>query len=327
MVEATTAVAMTTPVASRSKIPSLIPGSGTAVPDPVMMSNITDLRQEPTNDIRAIGMGFAIGLGGIAIFRLAGYYKQYYHQIGFRGGTSLGNTLEPLLQLRLIAVAALSLEKQIAAQEHQCREALMVVSIGHLHVGIAQQAQQARTVIDDLLRSLLAVLVTEDVDHLILEVLDEVTTEQAAAFLVGKQHIAIVKILELNTFRPVHDIYTYRHNQTTFFVSNLLDFANLAAPRVELQNDRVAHRHITYGLTEEELQLTALQCRAQLLHLAIGYGDHMAIGIAIVMQMGTGTGIPLGTNDVVDALFRDMHKDKAAQVFTQLIIGGGSQKS
>lgn len=271
-------------------------------------------------------MGFAIGLRGIAKLGFTCDHKQCYHQIGFRGGTSLGDSLEPLLQLSLIALAGLLLEQQVAAQQHQRREALVAVSIDYLNVGIAQQANESRTVPNNLIGILLAILMTEDVDHLILEVLDEVATEQATAFLVGKQHIAIVKILELNTLRPVHDIYTYRHDQTTFFVSNLLDLANLATPRRELHNDRVAHCHIAYGLTEEELQLAALQCRAQLLHLVIGNGDHTAIGVAIVMQMGTGTGIPLGTDDVVDALLGDMYEDKAAQVFTQLFVGGGAQE-
>ena len=52
----------------------------------------------------------------------------------------------------------------------------------------------------------------------------------------------------------------------------------------------------------------------------------MAIGIAIVVQMGTCTGIPLGTDDVVNARGRHLYKDKASQVVAQIIVGGRSQE-
>ena len=135
-----------------------------------------------------------------------------------------------------------------------------------------------------------------------------------------------MKIFELYTFRPVHDIHTYRHGQTILLISNLLDFTDLTLPQVELQDDRIAHRHIANRLSEENLQLATLEGRTQLLHLDIGNGHLMTIGIAIVVKMRTGTGIPLGIDDVVNALFGNLHKHKASQVVTQLIIGGRSQE-
>ena len=163
-------------------------------------------------------------------------------------------------------------------------------------------------------------------NHLVLEVLDKVATEQAPTFLVGKQHIAIVKILELYTLRPVHDIHTYRHNQTILLVSDLLDLANLTLPWGELQDDRVAHRHVAYRLTEEHLQLAALKSGPQLLHLTIRDGHHMTIRIAIMMQMGTGTDIPFGIDDVMNTLFGHLHKNKTSQVVAQLVVSRRAQK-
>jgi len=283
-----------------------------------------DFAEEMAEDVgRGVGMGLAEALGGITVVGVAGDDKEGYHEIGICGGAGLGLITQPLTELSRIGITRLCIVEEVGTEQHEGGEAPAVVLALDGDAGIAiHTCHTGDVMMGILLRDLTAVLITQDIDHLLLEVLQEMTTEEA--FLAGiiEDDITLLHIGEVDTPLVIGNIDTHGHIDLALLHHHLRDGAFLTYPRLHLHTDRVAHRHLIEGMTEEELQLAVLDGLTQQLHLGGGDLDGLARMVAVVIETQARPSVPVGLYDTPDALLRGFDEHKAMELTTDIGIVG-----
>lgn len=290
-----------------------------------------------TEDVGTIGgMGLEIALDGITVVGITGDHKESEHEIGIGGRTGLHGRMDiggwsgiafikPVLELGGIGITSGGIGEEIGTEEHQGGETLLVIGIVNGDIGIAiHTCDTGGVTMGFHLGDLMTVFIVEDIDHLLLEVLEEVATEEALLAGIIEDDIALLDIGEIDTPLVVGNIDANSHVELALLDSHLGDGAFLAHPGSHLHTDGIAHGHLVDGMTEEELELTTLDGLTQQLHLRGGDLDGLALVVAIVIHTQTRRAVPLSIDDATDALFGGMDKHKVMELLTDVLVIGHS---
>ena len=248
-------------------------------------------------DGESVRMLLAVSLGSIAVLRLAGGNEQGHEHISLEGTVRYCGTgserlqkvgTKPLFETGLIAVYQQALVQKRRTDEHEGRETSPVVLTLDIYGPIGQQAVQARQVMAALLSGAFATVAAQELYHLFLDIPDEVTSEQLFGIMVGKDDIALMEVIEIDTSGLSQDIDSHTHGYAVGMEADPFNLTLTALPFVNEQGDPVANGHLSDGFdrqTEEDLQLAVHQYALELLQLAIGNDDGLTLLVTIVVEM------------------------------------------
>ena len=266
-------------------------------------------------------MCVTILLHGIAPVHLTGGDEQGYHEIGLGidGGRELiAQKIDHLLQVGFPFLVVL---QQIGADELQGSEAHALVGIVDIDVIVGGQALEAQAIcLGHLFGMRMTETVTEEVEDLLFVIGDGVIAEHPPTFLILKEDVAHMHIGEVDALRSSEDVHANGHTELSALDGNLLDDAMPPLPRLELQRDPVARGEVVEWLVDIELEVLVLYGCHELSHLGIGNGDHLLVGITVVVQSQTRVGVPFGLDDGLNSPCRCLYEHEVMQVVTQRVL-------
>lgn len=166
--------------------------------------------------------------------------------------------------------------------------------------------------------------VTEDVDDFFLVIGDGVTTKQTAFVFVFELHIAHIDVFEVDAFGPIEDVEADRDVGAVFLDGDGLDDGAFSSPRFHLEPDCIAYGELQDGLVEVEGQVMVLQGLDELLHLHVGDGDLVGIGVTVVIQMQAGLPVPVGLHNLFHSFLCGLYEHEVVEVATKPVdvLGG-----
>ena len=258
---------------------------------------VADVIDEGAEDGESVGMLLAVGLGSIAVLRLPGGDEQSHKHISLEGtvrccGMGCEGLQEvgaqPLFETGLIAVYQQTLVQKRRTDKHEGRETSPVVIAVNLYSPIGQQTVQAWQVMAALLGRAFATMAAQELHHLFLDIPDEVTGEQLFRIMVGKDDIALMEVVEIDTPGLSQDVDGHPHGDAVGMEADTFYLALTALPFVNEQCDTVTNCHLADRFdrqTEEYLQLAIHQYALELLQLAIGNDDGVSLLVTIVVEM------------------------------------------
>ena len=111
----------------------------------------------------------------------------------------------PLVQLVDVSIASVTLAQEVGTDEHECGEAMQVVGGVHMDVAIGEDAVERRGF----------VVVPQGLDHLILEVVQQVATQQTLTVGVIDGDLPFLDIREGDADDAAHQVHAHRQVGTS----------------------------------------------------------------------------------------------------------------
>ena len=172
------------------------------------------------------------------------------------------------------------------------------------------------------------VLVPQGLDHLVLEVAQQVAAEKPLAVGIVNGDIALPDVGEGDADDIAHQVHAHGEAGTAVAQGDVRDDGMVAFPRVEVEGDAVALGEIAQGLPHEVAELVAFEGGDETLHLVVQHAKRFAAVTALKTELTDAAAVPVGIDQLLYPLGGRVDEEVAVEHAAHLsdglgLLGGG----